>query len=70
MKNYSYDIGMEFGLSKCAVLSVAKGKRKEGSGLELPSGEMMRDVEEDGYKYLGVLQKDSFMCREMKNKVK
>ena len=70
VKNYSDDIGMEFGLSKCAVLSVAKGKRKEGSGLELPSGEMMRGVEEDGYKYLGVLQKDSFMVREMKNKVK
>ena len=68
VKIYSDDIGMEFGLSKCAVLSVVKGKRKTGSGLELPSGEMMKDVEEDGYKYLGVLQKDSFMYAEMKSK--
>ena len=45
MKIYLDDIGMEFGLSKCAVLSVVKGKRKPGTGLELPSGEMMKEVE-------------------------
>ena len=36
VKIYSDNIGMEFGLSKCAILSVVKGKRKTGSGLELP----------------------------------
>ena len=61
---------MEFGLSKCAVLSVEKGKRRPGGGLELPSGDLMKDVDEEGYKYLGVLQKDSLMSAEMKTKVK
>ena len=70
VKNYSDDIKMEFGMSKCAVLSVVKGKRKIGEGLELPSGEVMKDVDREGYKYLGVLQKDSVMCSEMKKKVK
>ena len=52
-------------------MSVVKGKRKAGTGLELPSGEMMKEVEEDGYKYnIGVLQNASFMSWEMKNKVK
>ena len=70
VKNYSDDIKMEFGMSKCAMLSVVKGKRKPGEGLELPSGDVMKDVDQDGYKYLGVLQKDSLMCSEMKKKVK
>lgn len=70
VKSYSDDIKMEFGLSKCAVLSVKKGQRLPTDGLVLPSGEMMKDVDEEGYKYLGVLQKDSLMCTEMKTKVK
>ena len=70
VKGYSDDIRMEFGMSKCAVLSVVRGKRVEEVGLELPSGEVMADVEEEGYKYLGVLQTDDFMYTEMKKKVK
>ena len=70
VKSYSDDIKMEFGLSKCAVLSVEKGKRRPGGGLELPSGDLMKDVDEEGYKYLGVLQKDSLMSAEMKTMVK
>ena len=70
VKSYSDDIKMEFGLSKCAVLSMVRGKRKPSDGLELPSGDMMKDVDEEGYKYLGVLQKDSLMSTEMKQKVK
>ena len=70
VNGYSDDIRMEFGMSKCAVLSVVKGKRVEGTGLELPSGEVMADVEEEGYKYLGVLQTDTVMSADMKKKVK
>jgi hypothetical protein len=69
VKKYSDDIRMEFGMSKCAVLSVLRGKRVEEDGLELPSGEVMADVEEEGYKYLGVLQTNTFMSAEMKKKV-
>ena len=60
----------EFGMSKCAVLTMEKGMRKEDEGIELPSGEVMKDVDEEGYKYLGVLQKDEVMSGEMKDKVK
>ena len=70
VKAYSDDINMEFGLSKCAVLSVKGGKLKPSDGLVLPSGDLMKEVDEEGYKYLGVLQRDSLMCSEMKDKVR
>ena len=70
VKDYSDDIGMEFGMSKCETVTIKRGKRLVGDGLKLPSGEVMKDVEDKGYKYLGVLQKDSIMYVEMKKKVK
>ncbi len=71
VKGYSDDIGMEFGMGKCAVLTVEKGVRDDKeAGLELPSGEVMQNVEDDGYKYLGVLQKEKFLYKEMKKKVR
>ena len=69
VKSYSDDIMMEFGLSKCAVLSVVKGKQIRKEGLVLPSGDLMKEVDEEGYKYLGVLQKDSHLDKAMKTMV-
>ena len=69
VESFSKDIRMEFGMSKCAVMHVVKGKRHRVDGLELPSGEVMKDVDQDGYKYLGVLQTDVIMTKEMKKKV-
>ena len=67
---YSRDIGMEFGMDKCAVLTMKDGVRVERWGMELPSGEVMKEVDEEGYKYLGVLQTDKVMDRKMRDKVK
>ena len=39
-------------------------------GLELPSGEMMKEIDESGYKYLGVLQTDEVMDKKMKRRVR
>ena len=35
-----------------------RGKVKSTDGIELPSGEKIREIEEDGYKYLGILEYD------------
>ena len=43
---FSSDIAMEFGISKCAVLVMKRGNVVKCEGLE----------EEDGYKYLGILE--------------
>ena len=32
---YSQDIGMEFGIKKCALLILKKGERKTKEGIEL-----------------------------------
>ena len=39
-------------------------------GVELPSGEVMKDVDESGCKYLGVLQAENVKNREMEDKMR
>ena len=64
---YSQDIGMEFGISKCAILEMKRGKVVSSNGLELPSGEIIKALESsDGYKYLGVIQCDTTMNMKVK----
>ena len=36
---FSQDIGMEFGIKKCGVIIMNRGKVKSTDGIELPSGE-------------------------------
>ena len=58
---------MEFGIKKCAVIIMNGGKVKATDGIELPSGETIREIE-DGYKYLGILEYDRVKKQEMKDK--
>lgn len=67
---FSKDIGMEFGLKKCGVLMMRRGKVQKSEGIELPSGEAMKEIEEGGYKYLGILEMDDIMEEEMRGKFK
>ncbi|XP_069979445.1 uncharacterized protein [Penaeus vannamei] len=67
---FSEDIKMEFGLSKCGELIIKRGKVVESDGLCMPDGAMMRNVEESGYKYLGVLEVDGIKHDQMKDQVK
>ena len=55
----SQDIVMEFDIKKCGVIFMNRGKVKSTGGIELPSGEKIREIEEDEYKYLGILEYDS-----------
>lgn len=67
---FSSDIGMEFGIEKCAVLVIRKGVKARCEGIELPDGDVMREVDQGGYKYLGVLEGADIMQKEMKEKVR
>ena len=40
-------IGKEFGMGKCAVLEIKNSKQIECSGLQLPSRDTVKEVEED-----------------------
>ncbi|MUZ80571.1 reverse transcriptase domain-containing protein, partial [Shigella flexneri] len=68
---FSTDIGMEFGIEKCALLVMKKGKLETTEGIELPIGEVIRALNErDNYKYLGILEADTIKQTEMKEIIK
>ena len=65
---FSEDIGMEFGLKKCGVLLMKRGKKVRFDGITLFHGQIMREIEEGGYKYLGILEVDMMREKEMKKR--
>ena len=67
---YSQDIGMEFGIEKCALLVMKSGKRHMTDGIEQPNQDKIRTLaENETYKYLGILEADTNKQEEMKNKI-
>ena len=46
---FSDDIRMEFGMKKCRVVVMKRGKVVKYNGVDLPDGRRMKSVEEDGY---------------------
>ena len=68
---YSPDIGMEFGIKKCAMLVMKSDKRHMTDGMELPNQDKIRTLgENETYKYLGILGADTIKQVEMKDKIK
>ena len=67
---FSENIKIEFGLAKCGVLIMKRGKAVASDGLCMPDGTMMRNIEEGGYNYLGILEADSIKHDEMKEQLK
>ena len=65
---FSQDIGMKFGIKRCGVIIMNRGKIKSTDGIELPSGQKIREIEEGGYKYMGILEYNRVKEQEMKYK--
>ena len=63
---FSCDIGMEFGIKKCGVAYIKRGKLSKAEGLRLLSGNMITAVNEEGYRYLGIIELDKVKEQEMK----
>ena len=53
---FSDDVGLVFGLNKCPVLVLKRRNMVRTEGIELRDGKSMREVNLDGYKYLGMFQ--------------
>ena len=71
MRIFSDDIGMKFGLEKCAATTMKRGKRVHSDGIALPDGTQMRALgEEESYMYLGVLEEDHVLHEESKERLK
>ena len=45
----SKDIGMEFGIKKCGVLVLKRGKVVSSEGAEMPDVERIKEAEKNGY---------------------
>ena len=63
----SQDIGMEFRIKKCAVVVLKGRKLCKSEGIQLINGQTIKEVDDEGYKYLGILELDKFKEREMKD---
>ena len=65
---FSTDIGMEFGMKKCGILTMKRGKVVRCEEIMLPNNEVMKEVEKEGYTYLGIVELDKIKENEMKKK--
>ena len=66
---FSTDIGMEFGIKKCGILTMKRGKVVKSEGIKLPDCEMMKQGGQEGYTYLGIIELDTIKETEMKEKI-
>ena len=58
---------MEFGIGKCVMLTMKKGKRETTEGIEQANLENIRTFgKKENYKYLGILEVNS--TKDEKNK--
>ena len=48
------------------VLKRGKVNKAKSRGLNLPNGKLMKAIDEEGYKYLGILEHDKVKEKEMK----
>ena len=64
---FSKDKNLEFGIQKCAMLILKRGKSVETEAIQLQDNNFIRSLEyAENYKYLGVLQGNDVKCNEMK----
>ena len=65
------DIAMEFGISKCAYVTIKAQKLFSVGGMELSSGEVIPELKsEKGYKHFSILEANGIMHTEIKDKIK
>ena len=61
---------MEFGLPKCVMLIMKRRKVVKSERISMPEGKVMKNVEEDEYKYIGILETDAIKPEEIKGQIK
>ena len=62
----SDDIRMESGIEKCALVNIQRGKVTRTEGIQLPDGNDIKDIDETGYKYFGIIEGEEINHQEMK----
>ena len=64
------DVDLKFGIDKCGVLAMKKGKGVECNGIELKNDEEIGQIGEEGCKHLGVLEKRDMCQKEIKENIR
>ena len=68
---YSNDIGMNFGIEKCAKVTLKKGKQVASENIKLEENFAVQDLaQEKNYKYLGVEEGGGISHSKMKGKIR
>ena len=62
----SKDIKMEFGIQKCGVLVMKGGKVIKTQGINLGDSTVIKDIDENGYRYLGIMESNYIHEKRMK----
>ena len=60
---------MTFQLSKCGMLVLMKGTIVNLNGIVLPNGKLMKEIDNHGNQYLGIVELDKIKQRNMKDKL-
>ena len=70
IEEFTCDIGMELGLSKCGVINIQKGKYAGLGNITLKSGGVIQELgEDDVYKYLGTEELIGISHEKVKEKI-
>ena len=65
VKKFSDDIGMSFGLDKCAEATFKRGKLTGTTSVQLDQNTVIKDLEQEGvYKYLTLLRVTDFNTQQ------
>ena len=71
VKSFSDDIGMQFGLDKCAKATFKRGKLVDSENIILEVDTVIKELDQEGtYKYLGVNEGDGIQHAKMKEKIR
>ena len=55
-------------MKKCGIFTMKRGKVLRCEGIKLPNSEVLKEVEKEGYTYLGIVKLDKIKENEMKEK--
>ena len=60
---------MQFEFNECAVLKMKRGEQVHCKGIDLGDGVVIEEEDEEGHKYIGILERDDICQEKMKEKV-
>ena len=60
------DTGMRFGINKCEVLAMRRGKESECEVITSGGGKVIREIDDDEYKYLGIMESSDICQKQIK----